>query len=69
MCKTTWTILAAAQMIVRGRYHFHSHSWSRISDEAKDFVQSLMCVDPAKRFTCEEALQHPWLRYRESLHS
>ena len=49
-------------MIVRGRYRFHSHSWARISDEAKDFVRSLMCVDPSKRVTCEEALQHPWLR-------
>ena len=53
---------ALLQMIVRGRYRFHSHSWARISDEAKDFVRSLMCVDPSKRVTCEEALQHPWLR-------
>ena len=53
---------ALLQMIVRGRYRFHSHSWARISDEAKDFVRSLMCVDPTKRVTCEEALQHPWLR-------
>ena len=53
---------ALLQLIVRGRYRFHSHSWARISDEAKDFVRSLMCVDPSKRVTCEEALQHPWLR-------
>lgn len=27
---------------------------------AKDFIQHLMEKDPGKRFTCEQALQHPW---------
>lgn len=27
---------------------------------AKDFIQHLMEKDPCKRFTCEQALQHPW---------
>lgn len=27
---------------------------------AKDFIQHLMEKDPEKRFTCEQALQHPW---------
>lgn len=27
---------------------------------AKDFIQHLMEKDPSKRFTCEQALQHPW---------
>lgn len=27
---------------------------------AKDFISSLMEKDPAKRFTCELALRHPW---------
>ncbi len=53
-------------MIVRGRFRFHSHSWARISEEAKDFIRHLMCVDPQKRLTCEEALDHPWLRSSQS---
>ncbi|XP_034514623.1 calcium/calmodulin-dependent protein kinase type 1 isoform X2 [Ailuropoda melanoleuca] len=28
---------------------------------AKDFIQHLMEKDPEKRFTCEQALQHPWI--------
>lgn len=27
---------------------------------AKDFIRHLMEKDPEKRFTCEQALQHPW---------
>ncbi|NXK74388.1 KCC1A kinase, partial [Amazona guildingii] len=27
----------------------------------KDFIQHLMEKDPCKRFTCEQALQHPWI--------
>ncbi|NXJ03287.1 KCC1A kinase, partial [Odontophorus gujanensis] len=28
---------------------------------AKDFIKHLMEKDPDKRFTCEQALQHPWI--------
>lgn len=41
---------------------------------AKDFISCLMEKDPAKRFTCEQALRHPWWeaapnqrRYKDSL--
>lgn len=27
---------------------------------AKDFICHLMEKDPLKRYTCEQALQHPW---------
>lgn len=26
-----------------------------------DFVEKLLALDPEKRYTAEEALQHPWL--------
>ena len=35
-----------------------AHSWPLPS--AKDFIRHLMEKDPDKRFTCEQALQHPW---------
>ncbi|XP_055414004.1 calcium/calmodulin-dependent protein kinase type 1 isoform X3 [Bubalus kerabau] len=28
---------------------------------SKDFIRHLMEKDPEKRFTCEQALQHPWI--------
>ena len=36
--------------------------WADISDQAKDFVKSLLVKDPSKRPTAKEALQHPWLK-------
>ena len=31
-------------------------SWDDISREAKDFIKRLLCVNPDKRLSCEEAL-------------
>ncbi|NXE65159.1 KCC1A kinase, partial [Calcarius ornatus] len=48
------------EQILQAEYEFDSPYWDDISDSAKDFIQHLMEKDPAKRFTCEQALQHPW---------
>lgn len=32
-----------------------------MSDLAKDFIDSLLVLDPAKRMTAEDALKHPWI--------
>lgn len=32
---------------------------------AKDVVRKLLVVDPTKRMTVDEALQHPWLQVGE----
>jgi len=40
---------------------FPDLEWSDISDEAKDFIKSLMEGDPGKRPYADEALQHKWL--------
>ncbi|RKP22619.1 kinase-like domain-containing protein [Syncephalis pseudoplumigaleata] len=34
---------------------------SRCSKEARDFISRLLQVNPARRMTLEEALEHPWL--------
>jgi len=35
---------------------------------AKDFITHLMELDPKKRYTCEQALKHPWyVRYNAVL--
>uniref|UniRef100_A0A182PJ18 Protein kinase domain-containing protein n=1 Tax=Anopheles epiroticus TaxID=199890 RepID=A0A182PJ18_9DIPT len=30
-------------------------------DSAKDFIRNLMCVNVERRFTCKQALAHPWI--------
>ncbi|KAH9526875.1 calcium/calmodulin-dependent protein kinase I isoform X1 [Dermatophagoides farinae] len=47
--------------ILKGDFEFDSPYWDDISDSAKDFIRHLICVDVSKRFTCKDALLHPWI--------
>ncbi|KAK6645040.1 hypothetical protein RUM43_001316 [Polyplax serrata] len=47
--------------ILKGEFEFDSPYWDEISDSAKDFIRNLMCVDVDKRYTCKQALAHPWI--------
>ncbi|KAM9335010.1 calcium/calmodulin-dependent protein kinase type 1D [Symphorus nematophorus] len=49
------------EQILKADYEFDAPYWDDISDSAKDFIGSLMEKDPVKRFTCEQALRHPWI--------
>ncbi|KAL7003901.1 Calcium/calmodulin-dependent protein kinase type I [Cystobasidiomycetes sp. EMM_F5] len=35
--------------------------WSAISDTARDFIDKCLVVDPAKRLTAKQCMQHEWL--------
>ncbi|KDQ17507.1 hypothetical protein BOTBODRAFT_29685 [Botryobasidium botryosum FD-172 SS1] len=45
----------------RGKIEFHQRYWKNVSDEAKDFIKTILNPDPAKRPTAEQALKLPWL--------
>jgi calcium/calmodulin-dependent protein kinase I len=45
-----------------GRVIFHERYWRDVSKDAKDFILSLLQVNPTQRPTSEEALKHPWLK-------
>lgn len=45
-----------------GRVIFHERYWKDVSKDAKDFILSLLQVDPSQRPASEEALKHPWLK-------
>ncbi|XP_029457004.1 calcium/calmodulin-dependent protein kinase type 1 isoform X4 [Rhinatrema bivittatum] len=49
------------EQILKAEYEFDSPYWDDISESAKDFIQHLMEKDPSKRYTCDQALQHPWI--------
>ena len=51
--------------ILDGKYAFDKPAtdlWATISDQAKDFVRSLLVTDPRQRPSAEQAQEHPWIR-------
>lgn len=55
---STRTILAKLH---RADYSFPTTEWNQVSRFAKQFISSLLHVDPSVRLTADEALDHPWL--------
>ena len=49
------------QKIRKGAYTFDEAKWGHVGEDAKDLVGRLLTVNPAKRITATEALDHPWL--------
>ncbi|NXH12521.1 KCC1G kinase, partial [Bucco capensis] len=56
------------EKIKEGYYEFESPFWDDISESAKDFIRHLLEKNPQTRFTCEEALRHPWINGNTALH-
>lgn len=57
------------KQISRGSYHEGPLKDFKISDEARDFIESLLQVNPKDRMSAEKALNHPWIynAYKENL--
>ncbi|XP_056004337.1 peripheral plasma membrane protein CASK-like isoform X4 [Ostrea edulis] len=51
------------EQIIKGSYHMRKQ-WLNISNYAKDLISRMLEVDPEKRITVEEAIQHPWIKER-----
>lgn len=52
--------------IKTGHYIMKPQRWNTVSKPATEFVKSLLQVDPAKRFTAEQALEHEFIVDRTS---
>jgi len=52
--------------IMEGRYSFTSPEWDDITDSPKDLISKLLTVEPKKRFTVDEALQHEFFQILRS---
>lgn len=50
------------KQIGRGSYHEGPLKDCRISDEARDFIDCLLQVNPGNRLTAEKALEHKWIK-------
>jgi len=57
--KTDQEIMAK---ILTGKYDMSIPQLSKISTEAKQFINNLLQKDPNKRITAEEAINHPWFK-------
>lgn len=61
MCTYDMAALTVSlSLVVAGDFEFDAPYWDDISDSAKEFISKLMCVDVEKRYTCRQALAHPW---------
>jgi serine/threonine-protein kinase RCK2 len=56
------SIQVLTEKVARGQYTFLSPWWDDISKSAQDLVSHLLTVNPDKRFTIEQFLDHPWIR-------
>merc|ERR1712230_328367 len=56
------SIQVLTEKVARGQYTFLSPWWDDISKSAQDLVSHLLTVNPDKRYTIDEFLNHPWIR-------
>ncbi|CAO3638476.1 unnamed protein product [Cunninghamella echinulata] len=49
------------EKVTKGDYAFLSPWWDYVSEEAKDLVSHLLCVDPKQRYDIHQFLSHPWI--------
>lgn len=56
------SIQVLTEKVARGQYTFLSPWWDDISKPAQDLVSHLLTVDPAKRYTIRQFLDHPWIK-------
>ncbi|KDR19560.1 Calcium/calmodulin-dependent protein kinase type IV [Zootermopsis nevadensis] len=54
--------MAVCRHIVEGEFSFPSPWWDDISDSAKNLITQLLHIEPLKRPTATEVLNHPWVR-------
>ncbi|CAB3364419.1 Hypothetical predicted protein [Cloeon dipterum] len=48
--------------IMEGKYSLTTPEWEDITDAPKDLIRKLLVVDPKKRLTVSEALEHPFFQ-------
>jgi serine/threonine-protein kinase Chk2 len=54
-----------AQQILGGRFDYPSPYWDSVGDPALDLIDRMLTVDPDKRISIDDCLEHPWTTGRE----
>lgn len=61
------SIQVLTEKVARGQYTFLSPWWDDISKPAQDLVSHLLTVNPERRYTIKEFLNHPWIRQTDEV--
>ncbi|XP_074965546.1 calcium/calmodulin-dependent protein kinase type II subunit gamma isoform X7 [Phalacrocorax aristotelis] len=48
---------------------FPSPEWDTVTPEAKNLINQMLTINPAKRITADQALKHPWVCQRSTVAS
>lgn len=54
------------QKIMSADFDFPENDWKSVTDEAKDLIRKMLCVEPSERLSIEEVLHHTWLAQNAS---
>ncbi|XP_016392192.1 calcium/calmodulin-dependent protein kinase type II subunit gamma isoform X8 [Sinocyclocheilus rhinocerous] len=57
------------QQIKAGAYDFPSPEWDTVTAEAKNLINQMLTINPAKRIMADQALKHPWVCQRSTVAS
>ncbi|XP_056112272.1 calcium/calmodulin-dependent protein kinase type II subunit gamma isoform X24 [Rhinichthys klamathensis goyatoka] len=55
--------------IKAGAYDFPSPEWDTVTPEAKNLINQMLTINPAKRITADQAIKHPWICQRSTVAS
>ncbi|KAE9616087.1 hypothetical protein Lal_00017747 [Lupinus albus] len=49
------------EAVIRGNLRFPTQIFKNVSSSAKDLMRKMICRDPSRRISAEDALRHPWI--------
>lgn len=52
------------EAVAKGAFDFDDRNWIGVSDEVKDLICKMICVDAATRLTVDQVLSHPWITHK-----
>ena len=50
------------KVVEKGKYSFPDEDWASVSPMAKDLIKEMLILNPDKRFSAEQCLNHPWIK-------